>query len=65
MALPSELLAWLRELEPAFAFLLALPFAVAAAGLAVELRHRSARRARRPSRPAEAAGITDHAAHAR
>ncbi len=36
MDILTELAAWLGDLEPAFAFLLALPFAVAAAGLAAE-----------------------------
>ena len=59
----SELVAWLGALEPAFAFLLALPFAVAAVGLAVELRRRPARRARKASRSAETSGMPDRAAH--
>jgi hypothetical protein len=64
MELLSELLAWLRALDPAFAFLLALPFAVAAVGLAVELRRRPARRARRAPRSSAASGMPDRAAHA-
>lgn len=40
----TELIEWLRALDPVFAFLLALPFAVAAAGLAAEFVRRSRRR---------------------
>lgn len=54
---------WIAELEPAFAFLLALPFAVAAAGL-VALRHES--RARRREHRAAALGrMSGRAAHVR
>jgi hypothetical protein len=48
----SDIGAWLAALEPAFAFLLALPFAVAAAGLfALHLERRAPRRERRVIAP--------------
>lgn len=43
MELWRELLDWVRELDPAFAFLLALPFVVAALGLAAHRERRAAR----------------------
>ena len=64
MELLSELIAWLRELDPVFAFLLALPFVVGAAGLAAEFRARPIRRARKASRPDGASQLPDRAAHA-
>jgi hypothetical protein len=43
--LMQELMEWLGALSPEFAFLLVLPFAVAAAALAAEwVRHRRSRR---------------------
>jgi hypothetical protein len=45
----TSLFTWLANLDPAFAFLLAVPFVVAACGLAIELRPR---RTRRPVRAA-------------
>ena len=59
MELWRELLDWLRDLDPAFAFLLALPFVVGALGL-LEHRERRAPHARAESRAPGAAG-----AHAR
>lgn len=54
----AELVEWFQSLPADFAFLLALPFAVGAAGLAAE-RYRGARRERaRPSSP-KAAGARD------
>jgi len=64
MDLLSEAIAWLRDVDPVFAFLVALPFVVVAAGLAGELLRRPARRARRTSRPDAARDIPDRAAHA-
>jgi len=47
----SELVDWVRQLEPSFAFLLGLPILVAVAGVAAEaLRRRSGRAARQGSR---------------
>lgn len=46
----AELVNWVRQLEPSFAFLMGLPVLVAVAGLAAEaLRRRSARGAARES----------------
>ncbi|HEX9184724.1 MAG TPA: hypothetical protein VF876_15815 [Burkholderiales bacterium] len=59
MELWRELLDWLRHLDPAFAFLLALPFVVGALGL---LAHRS-RRAPRTVAESRAHGAAG--AHAR
>jgi hypothetical protein len=52
---------WLAGLDPVFAFLLALPFAVATAGLLV-LRHesRAERRARRTAAPRRVSGRPAH-----
>lgn len=54
MDLIADIGAWLTALDPAFAFLLALPFAVAAAGLiALRSEQRAPRRERgRAARPA-------------
>lgn len=61
MELWRELLDWLRELDPAFAFLLALPLVVGALGLLAHREHRAPRAAAQPqSRAHGAAG-----AHAR
>lgn len=57
----TSLFAWLERLDPAFAFLLAVPFIVAACGLAVELWPRGG--ARRPARTAPrdiAADVLQH-----
>jgi hypothetical protein len=40
----KELVDWLAALDPVFAFLLALPFAVAVAGLCVEARRYARKR---------------------
>ena len=61
MELWRELLEWLRDLDPAFAFLLALPFAVGALGLLANREQRAPRAsAQSQSRAHGAAG-----AHAR
>lgn len=48
----AELVTWVRQLDPPFAFLLGLPVLVAAAGLAAEALRR---RSRRPAARAGAA----------
>jgi hypothetical protein len=56
-----ELWNWLAELEPTFAFLLALPFAIAALGLAaLGLDHKRVARPRRAGVRAERAGPHVH-----
>jgi hypothetical protein len=57
MDLIGEIGRWLAELEPSFAFLLALPFAVGAIGLLVEWRQtREQRRRRHTARAHRAPG---------
>lgn len=63
MDLLTELATWLGDLEPAFAFLLALPIAVGAAGLAVEA-YRSRRGDATPV-DARDAGLPHHRTPAR
>jgi hypothetical protein len=48
----QELVAWARDLDPAAAFLMLLPFVVGAAGLLQYwLEHRGEEQARRSARP--------------
>lgn len=44
----AELVAWLRTLEPAYTFLLVLPFVVAIVGLFTEMAERRRRTRQRP-----------------
>ena len=61
-----ELLSWVRQLEPSFAFLMGLPVLVAMAGLAAEaLRRRARRAAARPRVTSSGAGMPDRAVQAR
>ena len=61
MDIIADLGRWLVELEPVFAFLLALPFVVAAAGLlAARLESRGKRRERRSAAIERASGRPAH-----
>ena len=61
MDIIDEVGRWLAELDPSFAFLLALPFAVGAFGLLVEWREsRGKRRRRHAARAHRAAGGVAH-----
>jgi hypothetical protein len=61
MDIIADLGRWLTGLEPAFAFLLALPFIVAAAGLlAVHLESRGKRRERRSAAMERTSGRPVH-----
>jgi len=55
---------WLADLDPSFAFLLALPFAIAAVGLLVELRE-TPRRTRQARHGRRVGRATDGIAHVR
>ena len=57
MEIIADLARWLAGLDPSFAFLLALPFAVGAVGLLVDRREsRRTRRTQHGHRPRRAAG---------
>jgi hypothetical protein len=66
MDIIADLGRWLAGLEPAFAFLLALPFVVAAAGLlAFRFESRGKRREQRERRSAAIARASGRPAHVR
>jgi hypothetical protein len=58
----EEFAQWLAGLDPAFAFLLALPFAIGALGLLGEAVRRQARDEARTGRP-RALGRRGHGSH--
>jgi hypothetical protein len=61
MEIIADLSRWIAELEPAFAFLFALPFVVAGAGfLALRAESRDTRRARRSAAIERASGRPAH-----
>ena len=61
MAHIADFARWLAELDPVFAFLFALPFVVAAAGLlAVRLGTRPNHRSRRATVPQRVSGRPAH-----
>jgi hypothetical protein len=63
MELWRELLDWLRDIDPAFAFLLVLPFVVGAFGLLAHREQRAPRAAVQPQPQSRAHGAAG--AHAR
>jgi len=57
----DEMWAWLASLDPTFAFLVALPFAIGALGLAaLALERKRVERPRRAGAPAERVGRHAH-----
>ncbi|MCC6611581.1 MAG: hypothetical protein IT515_18150 [Burkholderiales bacterium] len=63
MGIIADLVLWITELDASFAFLLALPFVVAAVGLLAS--HQESRGGRREARAGAADRAPGHPAHVR